>query len=366
MKKIFFIGWHNGTNIFNGPVNIFNNLTEGISKNSESCSIQIISPETFKGDSKRAINYIFKNIISGRDKIFVINGNGLKFPMLTLILSKLNRKHKYFLMSHGLRKIEDKYAKIENKNYHKAEGILIKNFDNIIAVSSLLKKQILNTYGRKKPIYVAHSGFDVKTISHEPKELKSDNIKIILSGGLKRIKGVFDTEEIINYINTQNKPYKVFIDIYGGYDEEETLEHFKSLKINEEASYINYKGTLSKEKLMEAYKNYDLSIALSHSDTFNMAVLEGFCFGLPAIVSTNCGISEIMEDYKQGLIIDMSKDYKDKILEFIDKIYEDRELHKKMSEEALRLGKEQNVEKMVSNYLEVILGNAQFTIHNSQ
>lgn len=359
MKKIFFIGWHNGTNIFNGPVNIFNNLTEGMSKIDESHSIHIVSPETFKGDSKGAINYIFKNLIGGRDKIFVINGNGLKFPMLMLMLSRLNRKNKYFLMSHGLRKIEDKHAKIENKNYHKVEGILIKNFDNIIAVSSLLKKQILNTYGRRKPIYVAHSGFDAKIIRHESKELKDDNIKIILSGGLKRIKGVFETEEIINYINTQNKPYKVFIDIYGGYDEEETLEHFKSLKINEEASYIKYKGTLSKEKLMEAYENYDLSIALSHSDTFNMAVLEGFCFGLPTIVSTNCGISEIMEDYKQGLIIDMSKDYKDKILEFIDKIYEDRELYKKMSLEALKLGREQNTEKMVSNYLEVILGNAQ-------
>lgn len=359
MKKIFFIGWHNGTNIFNGPVNIFNNLTEGMSKNSESYSIQIISPETFKGDSKRAINYIFKNIINGRDEIFVVNGNGLKFPMLTLILSKLNRKHKYFLMSHGLRKIEDKYAKLENKNYHKVEGILIKNFDNIIAVSNLLKKQILNAYGRKKPIYVAHSGFDTKTIKQEPKELKGDDIKIILSGGLKRIKGVFETEEIINYINTQNKPYKVSIDVYGGFDEEETLEHFKSLKVNEDASYINYKGTLSKEKLMEAYENYDLSIALSHSDTFNMAVLEGFCFGLPAIVSTNCGISEIIEDYKQGLVIDMSHNYRDKILEFIDKIYEDRELYKKISLEALRLGRAQNTEKMVSNYLEVILGNAQ-------
>lgn len=354
MKKIFFIGWHNGTNIFNGPVNIFNNLTEGMSKIDENYSVEVISPETYKWDSKKAIKYIFKNIISGREKIFVVNGNGLKFPMIMLMLSRLNRKNKYFLMSHGLRKIEDRYAKIENKNYYKAEGILIKNFDNIIAVSKLLRQQILNTYGRRKPIYVAHSGFDLKDISDNPKELKADNIKIILSGGLKRIKGIFEAEEIINYINTQNKPYKLFLDIYGSYDEEETLEHFKSLEINEEVSYINYKGTLSKEKLMEAYENYDLSIALSHSDTFNMAVLEGFCFGLPAIVSTNCGISEIMEDYKQGLIIDMSKDYRDKILEFIDRIYEARQLYKKMSGEALKLGKEQNVERMVSNYLEVI------------
>jgi glycosyltransferase involved in cell wall biosynthesis len=352
MTNIILVNWHNGTNLSNGPNNIFNNLIKGFQQTNY--EVKIITPETYDNSLKKALSQVLKLILSKNRYTFIINGNGLKIPYYIYFLSKLNKNHKYFLLSHGIRIVEDNYIQKKNKNYHRFEKFIIKNFPNLISVSGLLKNQILSYHHRKKPIYVIHNGLKINQ-EYEVEELNfSDNINIIMSGGIKRIKGIVETIDLIENLNKGSKQYKVNLEIYGGYEDEEIFDYINNKIDNGLKAYVKYKNQVSKEELFKAYGEAHFSIALSYSDTFNMSVAESLLCGTPAIISNNCGIAELMEDFKHGLIVDMNKDYKKDIENLLEELYHNKHRYLQMRKECLLIKNRLTLEKMIDNYMEVI------------
>jgi glycosyltransferase involved in cell wall biosynthesis len=177
-----------------------------------------------------------------------------------------------------------------------------------------------------------------------------------MAGGIKRLKGVQEAVDAINYINSLKKDYKIRLSLCGSYDNE---EYYKNIvkQIGDGDGLIEYKGGLSKEEILRVYGENDLSIALSYFDTFNMSVAESLLCGTPAIISNNCGIAEIIENEENGIVVDMELDYKREIETFIDHIYNNPALYKHMREKCLDMNKKLNNHVAVSNYLEVFEAN---------
>jgi glycosyltransferase involved in cell wall biosynthesis len=353
MKKIIFINWHDGTNLHNGPVNAFSTLVKGL-ENSNYKDVEVVSPETFNNNFYNAVKYLIKSTLSNTDVSMVVNGNGLKMPYIVFLLSIFRRKREFYFISHGLRAIEDKFISGNYKAYHFFEKIIIKHFKKLIAVSEMLKQQIVDTYNRKKPIEVIYNGINTEDKYKNQSLPLSKDLKIIMSGGMKKIKGIEETIKLVNTINKLGKPYKLNLDIYGAYDDEGLFNSVNSLICENEQCAVCYKGKINKEDLFSLYGKYHFSIALSYSDTFNMAVAESILCGTPSLVSSNCGIAEIMENYKHGFIIDMSGNYIEATVNFLDKIFRDEALYVTMRRMCLDKEQELSIDNMTRRYMEVL------------
>lgn len=357
MSKIYFLNWHNNHTGDFGPTQIFNNLIKSLDKDKD---CKILCPETFKGSFKNLIKKLFFNYLPQKDKcIFVVNGEGLKLPFIILLFSFIFKKHKYFLIYHGLRQEEDKYSGLLLPKYYRMEKILLKNFPNLICVSNFLKDLIIEKCERVKDIYVINNGvyydlIDKKSLNNVPDFKEKKEFKFIMSGGFKKVKGVDKAIDMVSFINSTQKEFKVTMDIYGRYDNE---DYYKCiLNSISDNKNINYKGEVDKKTLEKLYKEYDFLVALSQFDSFNMTVLESLSSGTPVIISDNVGACDILCNKNLGYILSSSKlkygSYGDIII-LLQQIYRNKDKYSIMINECLEISKSYNWKFIKNNYIDL-------------
>lgn len=83
------------------------------------------------------------------------------------------------------------------------------------------------------------------------------------------------------------------------------LEELKSLakKLGIEDNVV-YTGHVSQQELNAAYQRSDLTILPSIREGFGLVVIESWLFHKPTIVTRNAGIAELIDDGRNGLLID--------------------------------------------------------------
>jgi glycosyltransferase involved in cell wall biosynthesis len=315
MSSKVFINWHNRKNTLNGPANVFESLVKEIT---EADDASVISPESGFKEFSMLMSAFKEELASKERKTFYINADGLKLPLNALILSKLYSRHKFFLICHGIRKEEDVIEGIENKKYYILEGLVLKNFPNIITVSNLTKVLMIKNYKRKKPIYVIYNGINIeKPKGFKELKVEDKEIRLVASGGMKAIKGIEDMVELVEFLNSQKGKIKVKLYIYGSYDDE--LYYEKIMNKIKGRNDIFYGGTITKDKLYEEYSKAQFTLSLSKLDSFNMSVLEGMAYGAPPILNHRVGAKEIIEHKEDGFIVDEKT--LQNLYEFFEEIY---------------------------------------------
>ena len=68
-------------------------------------------------------------------------------------------------------------------------------------------------------------------------------------------------------------------------------------------SNITFKEPIANKKLQDEFLTHDIFILPSLSETWGLVVEEALYFGLPVIVSQNCGASELIENGVNGFVI---------------------------------------------------------------
>ena len=106
-----------------------------------------------------------------------------------------------------------------------------------------------------------------------------------------------------------------------GPDRENYIKEIKSLakKLNVK---VNFTGLLSKEEWISLSENYNIFINTANFDNMPVSVLEAMALGLP-VVSTNVGgISFLLEDRKNALLVDKNdhKAMSSRIIELMNNI----------------------------------------------
>tara|TARA_B100001093_G_C26777557_1_gene993088 strand:+ start:150 stop:1178 length:1029 start_codon:yes stop_codon:yes gene_type:complete len=87
---------------------------------------------------------------------------------------------------------------------------------------------------------------------------------------------------------------------------------------------IIFEGQVANQELKEKFEKNDLLILPSISETWGLVVEEALYFGMPIIVSNNCGICELVEENVNGYVVDLKspKIMKDIILNINEDIYQ--------------------------------------------
>ncbi len=184
------------------------------------------------------------------------------------------------------------------------------NCKKFIAVSSLTKDIFLQEYKiNPDKVAVINPGVDLNDYAQQNKNFVRNSIRrelginiadpVILFVSMNfEIKGLDDILFSLAKLKAQNRKFKFIVAGKGNIK--------KYTKMAQEAQIISdviFTGPVNKEKLIRMYLASDLYIMLSKFDTFGMVVLEAMAAGLPVIISSNVGAKDLVQEGKNGFII---------------------------------------------------------------
>jgi glycosyltransferase involved in cell wall biosynthesis len=227
----------------------------------------------------------------------------------------------------------------------------LKNCRKIFPVSNAIKKMLVEKGISKSKIEIIHNPISTTNIKPNlrlKKELNiSKNKKIIFyAGRLAKNKGIHftikaikDLENVVFLIAGKKRDY---------YDE--LIQLTKKLKIEDKVKFL---GFINNDKITEYFSITDLVVhPCFFYEPLSRMLIEATNQGLPIVASNIGGNSEIVENNKNGYLIENNQELKEKI----SKLINDNKLLKKFGENSKKIAKnkfsyKQISEKLIKEYL---------------
>lgn len=233
------------------------------------------------------------------------------------------------------------------------------NYRKILAVSERVKRQIMEYYNvPSEAVMVIHNGVDLSLFNMEGRERKRE--------GVRKIFGIADNDVLLIFASTNfhlkgleylirgmaklNKPNLKLL-VIGGDDKRQYETLANSLGIGENVIFAG-KG----KDMKEFYQSGDVFAYPTLYDPFANVCLEAMACGLPVITSKLNGVSDIITDGVDGLLLNDPTDEVEiaaKISLLLDKL-----VRGGMSNKACKLvqmyGMERHMEKVMALYNDVV------------
>jgi UDP-glucose:(heptosyl)LPS alpha-1,3-glucosyltransferase len=229
------------------------------------------------------------------------------------------------------------------------------NCKKFIAVSSLTKDIFLQEYKIDPGLVdVIHPGVDLQDYPQKDKaavrsstrrELGiGNNEPVIIFASMNfEIKGLDAILLSLAKLKTQNRKFKLIVAGKGN------IKKYSRMAQNAQiADDVIFTGPVNKEKLIRIYLAGDLYVMLSQFDTFGMVVLEAMAAGLPAIISSNVGAKDLVQEGKNGFIIGNTSDA-DYIAAKIA-LLQDEKVRTPMAEAAYRTAAQNTWDQVAAKY----------------
>lgn len=276
-----------------------------------------------------AFRYIFK-----KDVVFYIN---TILPVGPALVGKLTGK-KIIYHYH-----ENAFAK---SVYYRALAWIMQRCATLIICVSNYQRSFLE---RKNNVYVVPNAlapsFSDGFVFDQKKSYEAQTVLMVAS--LKKYKGVIQFFDIASDL-TQFK----FVLVLN--DTKETIDEF----LEKEKINISENVTIfpRQENVTSFYRNASLVLNLSDIrmvvETFGLTTLEAMSAGLPVIVPTIGGVSELVIEGKNGYKIDVCDLEKIKLT--INKILTDFQLYGQLSQEAYNMSKAYDSDKILSKISNIV------------
>lgn len=136
---------------------------------------------------------------------------------------------------------------------------------------------------------------------------ETDYPTLFYAGRIQDIKGILSLIEVFSQICKSNDKVRLIVagSFHPSIPKDKFYEKIKLLKIKDRCELI---GTISADTLRYYYAESWITIVPSINETFGYTGLESMCCG-GAVISTKVGIyPEVIENYKNGILIDTPED----------------------------------------------------------
>ncbi|HVT00704.1 MAG TPA: glycosyltransferase [Patescibacteria group bacterium] len=238
------------------------------------------------------------------------------------------------------------------KMMERATKIFGNTFDYLIAPSERVEKE-LKKYGVRRPIAVVPSGIDTEKFNKAEKGFlrKITGIKdapiVLFVGRVGREKNV---DFLIRSFREVAKRSDAHLVIVGeGRDRKKLEALVKKLDLEKR---VHFTGLINNSEIQKVYKDATVFVFASTTETQGLIIPEALASGVPVVVvddpAYNC-----VEDGKNGFVV------KKNINEFALKtlaVIENKELRKKLSEQAIITAESLSVKKTVDKLESVYFG----------
>ncbi len=273
-----------------GPSNVVDSVIKGLEE--LEVNFKFINVYTNTVKSKVELYKKLLTIVFSKDLCINVHTLGYKIPLIVYLMSRINKKNKYFLTVHGVRSYENMLNHIKTRKMSRViERKLYEGMPNIICVSTYAKDIFLKLFNHPYNTYVIQNGLAEVNKSYTNK----NGLRFIYAGGYSALKEPIECLEIFKDI-VEIFP-KAFLTMCGPVVDKTLLcEVKKFVKTNNLENNILIEQKLQKSELIRLYEDASFILAPSSFDTFNMTVLEAMNRGCIPIISANCGVKDILED----------------------------------------------------------------------
>ena len=163
----------------------------------------------------------------------------------------------------------------------------IDNADYFLVASQFSKKSLIYSGINENTIFLCKYGINMD-YSNLVKQ-KNNKVRIIFIGDVNQKKGIIDFVKIARVLTNNDFEFN----IVGKYDEDDQI--YTSNK-----DLCNFYGYVTHDEVLNICENMDIIIFPSLSDGFGLSVIEAMSKKVVPIVSTNAGVSDIVNNGVNG------------------------------------------------------------------
>lgn len=226
------------------------------------------------------------------------------------------------------------------------------NAKKVVFLSSSYKKKTIEQYLPKdirqevmNKSFVIPNGADQFWLNNKPTEIRSvcnKEIKIIFAGRISKRKNISTTIKACEVLI--NKGYKVKFTVVGRIEDQ---KEFKKIIKND---FVTYVKPQPKETLIKLYRDNEIFIMPSLTETFGLVYVEAMSQGLPVIYSKNQGFDGQFEEGIVGYNVE-NLNY----LEIAKRIIDVIGNYEEISKNCIELSNKFDWEKIVMDYYNLYL-----------
>ncbi|HYH13921.1 MAG TPA: glycosyltransferase family 4 protein [Flavisolibacter sp.] len=211
----------------------------------------------------------------------------------------------------------------------------------LFSITEYMKHYNFNKYGIISEERILKVPIDTQKFSNKNKIITSLKQIVFIGNDMIR-KGIHDYIFLI-----QKFPDIKFIIIGSGEGKIDIPAIISQNRLENTAYY----RTLDHDKLIKVLEDCDLHVFPSHSEGFGKVVIEAAAAGVPSLLYGDYGANGWIDSWSNGIIVSS----KEEMAEAIQKLVEEPLLLQKLSEGALQLQEEFDIEKTVRDYEDVIV-----------
>lgn len=243
----------------------------------------------------RTILFIFK-YKKKLKKIHLVKTNQLNGVWIAVVLKKILNAPLYVRTGFS----PYLFAKYQNQRYYKILifkilTLLGIKYGDLYTVSSKQEKKLLINELRLNKVNIEiRSNWIIETDYQSLEGRKKDSLLAV--GRLENQKNYFQLIE-----NLKDSNYS--LDIVGtGSLKKELASFAKKNNVS-----VNFLGKLDNAKLLDLYRNYTFYVLASHYEGNSKSIKEAMNGGCVVIANNIMSVTEIITDYKSGIIVDFNK-----------------------------------------------------------
>ncbi|KPL05208.1 MAG: hypothetical protein AMJ73_01840 [candidate division Zixibacteria bacterium SM1_73] len=182
--------------------------------------------------------------------------------------------------------------------------------DLVTTDAKVLTQAVLDLGAEEKKVIQNPMGVDRELVLEGEKRKSDSSYRdenktfVILSN--RRLEPIYDVMTLLKAVPLvikQAKKKVKFVIVGQGSQKNRLMKLARDLKVEE---YVDFKGELSRRGLIDCYKNSDIYISTSLSDSTSVSLLEAMALGLIPIVTDIPGNREWIEDKKNGFLFPIS------------------------------------------------------------
>jgi glycosyltransferase involved in cell wall biosynthesis len=180
----------------------------------------------------------------------------------------------------------------------------VRRFDYICSVSEYTSQKTQQVFklNRRKSHTILYN--PVEMVSESSFVPRSEN-RVVFSGTLTGKKGIVSLIEAWPTVVNSYPDAELHVFGKDGRTEDgESMQEFLSARLNGTSASVRFHGHVSREKLFEALCTACAAVFPSYAEAFAIAPLEAMACGCPTIYSRQGSGPEMMEDGRDGLLID--------------------------------------------------------------
>ena len=270
------------------------------------------------GSQKKALKIIQNQI--DFSNIDIVHTNSARSDLGCMIARKYHIPHIIHFREFGIEDLECIYLK---KNYIK---YLNSSADYMIAVSDAARNNWISRGMDEKRIATVYDGIDTKMIISRNSDFSSEQLHLVITGGITSFKGQHICIEAIHCLSDIIRP-NVTLDIIGWQDpkyRKRLNAMINSYKLQNQVHFLGKKDSVN-----DLLCQYDIGLMTSKSEAFGLVTVEYMAAGLGVIASCAGANTELISDGENGLLFE--RDSAEELADCITKLYNNRNYLKKLA-----------------------------------